>query len=483
MRNRSLALALFLIVASAAYGHVGSPDVYFDGQAGPYHILLTVTPPGMIPGVARVQARVVSGDVSNITIEPVYVNGKDQGLPPTPDSMQSTAGDPQSFSGNVWLMQSGAWDIRVAVSGSQGSGKMAVPVAAYASRTLPMQKALAVLLFGLMLFLSIGIVSIAGAAAREGVVSPGTSPSAKNRRSGRIAMAVAAVMVVTMLALGNWWWNVQAADLKHTMLYNAPPLKLSFAGPDQLTLQMEENFWHKTRRTEWSMDLIPDHGHLMHAFLLRLPAMDRFYHLHPEQASDGFSLQLPTMPAGKYKVFADVVRGTGFPETMVSEIDLPDVSGKPFAGDDSGVAASELEKSAPGDTSPLASGDRMVWDHDSSPLKAGQLAWFRFHVEDAQHKTVSDLEPYMRMAGHAEFVKSDLSVFAHIHPAGSVSMASLMIAQKDSGLPMDHGSMDATPAEVSFPYAFPQPGDYRLFVQFKRHGQIETGVFDTHVTN
>jgi hypothetical protein len=125
----------------------------------------------------------------------------------------------------------------------------------------------------------------------------------------------------------------------------------------------------------------------------------------------------------------------------------------------------------------------MVWDHDSSPLKSGQLAWFRFHLEDAQHKAISDLEPYMGMAGHAEFVKSDLSVFAHIHPAGSVSMASLMIAQKDSGLPMDHGSMDAMPAEVSFPYAFPQPGDYRLFVQLKQHGQIETGVFDTHVTN
>jgi len=481
MRNRFLALAIFLIVASAAYGHVGSPGVYFDGQAGPYHILLSVTPPGMIPGVAQVQARVVSGDVANITIEPVYVNGKDQGLPPTPDSMQATPGDAQSFTGNVWLMQSGAWDIRVAVSGSQGTGKMAVPVAAYASRTQPMQRALAILLFGLMLFLSLGIVSIAGAAARDGVLSPGTSASQKNQRSGRISMAVAAVMLITMLALGNWWWNVQAADLKHTMLYNAPPLKLSFMGPDQLSLHMEENFWHKTCKTQWSMDLIPDHGHIMHAFLLRLPAMDRFYHLHPEQSGDGFTLQLPTIPAGKYKVFADIVRGTGFPETMVSEIDLPDVSGKPFAGDDSGVFV--LEKSSASNISPLDGGDRMIWDQDASSLKAGHIAWFRFHMEDAQHKALSDLEPYMGMAGHAEFVKSDLSVFAHIHPAGSVSMASLMIAQKDSGLPMDHGSMDVIPTEVSFPYAFPQPGDYRLFVQLKRHGQIETGVFDTHVTN
>jgi hypothetical protein len=114
-------------------------------------------------------------------------------------------------------------------------------------------------------------------------------------------------------------------------------------------------------------------------------------------------------------------------------------------------------------------------------LKAGQVTWFRFRVEDAQHKPAEDLEPYMGMAGHAEFVRSDLSVFAHIHPAGSVPMASLMIAQKDSGLPMDHSSMHTLTDEVSFPYGFPQPGDYRLFVQVKRHGEVETGVFDAHV--
>jgi hypothetical protein len=84
-------------------------------------------------------------------------------------------------------------------------------------------------------------------------------------------------------------------------------------------------------------------------------------------------------------------------------------------------------------------------------------------------------------AGHAEFVRSDFSVFAHIHPAGSVPMASLMVAQRDFGMAMQHNSMQALTDEVSFPYAFPQPGDYRLFIQVKRHGEVETGVFDAHV--
>ena len=112
------------------------------------------------------------------------------------------------------------------------------------------------------------------------------------------------------------------------------------------------------------------------------------------------------------------------------------------------------------------------------------------------------MEPYMGMAGHAEFVRSDMSVFAHVHPAGSVSMAALDLAQQ--GLPgvspsmeMQGMSMQGTampgmsadapakaaliPAEVSFPYGFPKPGDYRIFVQIKRAGQIQTAAFDAHV--
>src|SRR4029077_9972157 len=147
--------------------------------------------------------------------------------------------------------------------------------------------------------------------------------------------------------------NAQADDLKHRVLYSTPPLRVSFNradssahGTDQLRLLIDEDFWHKTRKGQWSMSLIPDHGHLMHVFLLRVPAMDRFYHLHPEQASDeSFAVRLPAMPAGKYKIFADIVRGTGFPETLVSDIDSPDAKGAPSFRDDSGVLDSPFEPS------------------------------------------------------------------------------------------------------------------------------------------
>jgi hypothetical protein len=510
MPNKIINLALCLLVLlagpSSGFAHVGSPDVYLEGDAGPYHLLVSINPPAMVPGVAQVVVRVISGRVTSMTLVPVYLGTKDKGFPPSPDAMQPVPGDSQSFSGKVWLMASGSWEVRVNAEGPQGAAQMAVPVPAFARRTLPMQKGLDALLLGLMLFLAVGVVAIAAAAAREGVLKPGETPAAPQKWRGRLAAVVAAVLVLGLLALGNWWWNLEAADLKQRMLYTAPPLTAALDGTNQLTLHIGDDSWHRLRKDSWSMNLIPDHGHLVHLFLIRVPALDRFYHLHPELAADGsFHTPLPPMPAGRYQVFADYVRGSGFPETSVAEITLPDIAGLPYAGDDSGVEtaapySSNVElRSAKIDPHPqpsslLADSTRMVCLEGCASVKAGQLAWMRFRVEDLQGNPVADLEPYMGMAGHAELVRSDLSVFAHIHPAGSVPMAALAIVQPDSTSSMDHAAMShadssssmptasgALPPVVSFPYAFPQPGDYRLFIQTKRHGQVQTGVFYVHV--
>jgi hypothetical protein len=40
---------------------------------------------------------------------------------------------------------------------------------------------------------------------------------------------------------------------------------------------------------------------------------------------------------------------------------------------------------------------------------------------------------------------------------------------------------EATAGKVSFPYAFPKPGPYRLWVQVKTKGLVRTGVFDLYV--
>ena len=122
----------------------------------------------------------------------------------------------------------------------------------------------------------------------------------------------------------------------------------------------------------------------------------------------------------------------------------------------------------------------MIWER--TPLLAKEASAFRFRVEDQNGRPAQDLQLYMGMPGHAAFVKMDRTVFAHVHPSGSVPMASLSLTSTAGSDPhAGHQMGSGLPADVSFPFGLPQPGDYRIYVQIKRAGRVETGVFDAHV--
>ena len=490
----AFSLTFAIAAASACFAHVGSPNVYFQGEAGPYHLVVMIRTPQMIPGVAEIEVRSDKPGVRQIKITPLYIVGPGSKYPPPPDIVQPTPGDPQFFAGKIWLMGSGSWQVRIEAVGDQGSGTVAVPVPAAARSTLPMQKELGGLLFGLMVLLVAAIVSIVGASRREAQLEPGKQPGAPEKRSARVAMAGAFVVVIGILAFGDWWWTSTADAKTKRMIYQPPTLQASLANGNQLLLRMADSNWHTLRPDTVMTALIPDHGHLMHLFLIRVPQMDKFYHLHPEQIdSQSFVDNLPAIAAGHYKIFADIVRASGFPDTMVADADIPDLPAKSMTGDDSEASAPALNENGQDSfVSALPDGGRMVWERESGPLASNRLLWFRFRVDDANGKPATDLEPYMGMAAHAVFVGSDFSVFAHVHPDGSVPMAALTLA--DASLGASENSSQAAamgmampmqseplPAEVSFPYGFPKPGVYRIFVQVKRRGAIETGVFDAHV--
>jgi hypothetical protein len=493
LRRRIFVAAIILLGgAIPVLAHVGSPDVFYEGDAGPYHLFVTVRMPQVIPGVAEIQVRCENGDVNSVQIVPLRLNGPGSNLPPTPDLAKVSKDDPQFFTGSLWLMESGALQVRVMVDGAKGKGELSVPVASFAQRTFPMEKPLAGLMVVMLLVLGIGAISIAGAGAREASLERGELPGPSNARRARVVMLVTIIVVAGLLYLGKSWWRLEDSDYQGRVNFSKPPsAETTLENGNRLVIRA------KGQNPRWSErinmgEVVPDHNHLMHLFLIELPGMNRMWHLHPTLAQVGaFADDLPTMPAGHYQVFADVVDPRGFPWTLVGTVDLPDINGKALSGDDSSWSGEAIAPAAGKDNSvsQLPDGGRMIWERDQGPLKATTAMDFKFSVRDKDGKPVQDLEPYMGMAGHAEFVRSDLSVFAHVHPAGSVPMASLEMAQ--AGLIGNGASMQgmmtmtpasrSMPAEVSFPYGFPKPGNYRIFVQVKRAGRVETGVFDAQV--
>lgn len=486
----SLLAALFVLPCALlwtlpAHAHVGSPDVYAEGNAGPYKLFVTVRPPQVIPGVAEIEVRVATPGVDRIEVAPMPLTGEASLHPPVPDVMKRPSADPQFYTGHLWIMATGSWQVRFTVNGSQGSGVVSIPLPATALSTMRMQPGLGVLLTGLCALLVLGLIGIVGAAAREALLPPGAAPAPRNRLKARVAMTVTAVLLATILLGGNLWWSAEARSYAGNV-YKPLQMKATMGADHVMDLALTDPGWLKQRKLD---DFVPDHDHLMHLYAIRQPQMDVVFHLHPEQKGPGdFKLSLPTMPAGSYWLYADVVHANGFPETMVATTTVPLIAGRSLGPDEAeGTGAPINTPDFKAKEFRLADGYRMVWERPQS-LHARQAEAFRFALLDAGGHTPADMALYMGMVGHAAFVKMDGTTFAHVHPSGTPSMAAMDIAAQQNGTPMSMPGMEAMPGmastipnTVEFPYGFPQPGQYRIFVQMKHGKEVETGIFDAWV--
>jgi hypothetical protein len=247
--------------------------------------------------------------------------------------------------------------------------------------------------------------------------------------------------------------------------------------------------------------IISDHGKVMHLFLVAVDGR-ALAHLHPLSAdSVGFRARLPALPAGAYRIYGDVTHESGFSQTLTAALDLSLISlNGTFAGasdpDDSwfvGAPAPNGESRR----ARLGDGSLMTWEGSGGAITAGVPAPLRFTVTSPDGSPAL-LEPYMGMAAHAVVVRDDGAVFIHLHPLGTISTSSQLsfelrtpadslvgsLASRLTAADVARATHAAHPpvsGDVSFPYAFPSAGRYRIWVQVKRGGQVLTGVFDAEV--
>src|SRR5258708_30753893 len=103
-RAPMLALVL-LLFAAPANAHVGSPNVFYEGDAGPYHLFVPVNVPAVIPGVADVQIRADSDDVRKVSTAVTRLAGVGSQYAPVPDPARRSVIDPHLFTSILWLIE------------------------------------------------------------------------------------------------------------------------------------------------------------------------------------------------------------------------------------------------------------------------------------------------------------------------------------------------------------------------------------------
>ena len=538
MAKKTWLLFVLLLLFHGLYAHLGSPGVIMEGKAGPYKILVSIAPPDVIPGIAKVRIYFQNGTVTSVMARAVYFHTGDEGSPDA-ELMKTVPGQPGQYTSDVWLMNSGSSSIQVSVKGSLGNGEMVVPVVAVSTAIKKMPRSTGWILSLLGLILFVLMVSIIGYSVSDALTKAGEELTPVRKTYRRAGIVAAIVLTSLVIYAGNSWWK-SWIDTYNRFMYL--PLKgkstiRTTGGSNELLFALDTL---SNRSSDFSF-VVPDHGKLMHMFVVRIPMMDAFAHLHPQRLDSAhFRTLLPNLPQGKYLVFADIVYNTGFTETIKDTVNIPSASpetARMLDKDDGYAFAPPINQAVgtrmpegeeviscgkPGYGATLKDGSTMVWEGmTNEPFLAGQVYQLKFSVLDPDKKAAL-LQPYLGMPAHAAIIRNDGNVYIHLHPVGTFSMAAetnmlkriaepqglfyypdpakfrdsidhyiqylseldenkreeLLMQQMNmpQSMPMDMGMEHSN--MVEFPYSFPLPGNYRIWVQIKKDGKILTAAFD-----
>lgn len=197
------------------------------------------------------------------------------------------------------------------------------------------------------------------------------------------------------------------------------------------------------------------HERRMHLIVVRRDGTG-FRHLHPEMGEAGtWTVPIELSVAGVYRVFADF-SVTGVQHTLASDLF---VSGGSFEA---------------GPFPPPARLDSTngyeVRLHAGEP-HAGESSLLSFAIS-RDGEDVVDLAPYLGAKGHLVALREGDLAFLHVHP----------VEAEDEHAHGGHTEERGGAAnEIAFAASFPTAGSYRLYLQFRHEGVVQTAEFTVSV--
>jgi hypothetical protein len=455
-------LLVWLCCTARAHASLVDPNSYFQGDAGPYHILVAVRPPPNLPGEAGVEVQATSGTVNSVEVHPfrIFSAGKTGAYPL--QRMYDDRTDPGRFRATIRLAASGSWAFKLELKGDQGSATTVVPFSAAARQSGWPRSARLRASAGMLLAFT-GLVLLIKFRRARTIAHP---------RLAALAVVLSVLVGILMCSLG---WVEAGRSFTHEQA-QPPPEVLPGRNPAEIAVKGMRD------------PITALSGHSAHAALVRTPGMDRLY-TFIGQLDSARQLPLPALGSeeGNYNVFVTTVSDSGFAESSAGALHLPEITrATTEASDASSAIAPPFVR--PGPQTPT----RFLWPDNSSmkwlrgpaSIRPEELTLLRFQVNAPRGGPAADLEPLMGTLARAYIFKSDATLCAELTPSGTAPLAEISIARSALRLPPATFVPDemGLPSEISFPYAFPAPGEYRMFVQVRRAGNIQTAVFDARIS-
>ncbi|MBS2940339.1 hypothetical protein KDN32_21595 [Nocardioides sp. J2M5] len=183
------------------------------------------------------------------------------------------------------------------------------------------------------------------------------------------------------------------------------------------------------------LDYTREHEKDLHLIVVRRD-LTGFQHVHPrlDRATGTWSVDVRLTP-GTWRVIADSTPEGWDGVTLADDVSVAgDFRPVPLPADDRTAEVGAYTVTLAGDTAPGASTVLTATvEHDGT--------------------AVTDLEPYLGAYGHLVAIRAGDLGYLHVHPE------------------------EGAPGPIDFATAFPTPGTYRLFLDFRHGGTVRTAAF------
>ncbi|MBU7586631.1 MAG: hypothetical protein KAF91_27855 [Nostoc sp. TH1S01] len=189
---------------------------------------------------------------------------------------------------------------------------------------------------------------------------------------------------------------------------------------------------------------------LMHLIVVR-DDLATYDHIHPTYKGNGrFEVSANFSTPGDYSLFSDY-KPSGQKETVsLMQVKIPGSVPLP----------KNLEKF---EKTKVLSNTKVNLNVGNKKIQSGQEVTLNFDIKDAaNNQPIKDIQPYLGERGHLVILKSasPLTVSDYIHA---------------------HALKKSADGQIEFITSFPQPGTYKLWMQFQRNGKVDTADFWVNV--